>query len=142
MDRSIHSLLILIPCPALLINSQATSQQVARTFRAAQVERKESKNRRQKARLGERAFKEIDYIMDFLGIEILDPDEEIVMRTESECAAASSSSSVTAVRHSLSNVSLAPVKEGIPALPLLPLDTVSPCNQSTPPVLESSRATG
>ena len=78
--------------------------------------------------------------MAFLGIETLDPEEK-VMRMESECAAASSSSSsMTAVRHSLSNVSLlAPVREGLPALPLLPSDSfVSPCNQPTLPVLEIS----
>ncbi|GAX82742.1 hypothetical protein CEUSTIGMA_g10168.t1 [Chlamydomonas eustigma] len=54
---------------------QSSIQSVSRTVKAVTLERKESKDKRQKARLEARAFKEVDTVMEALGVVPMDPAE-------------------------------------------------------------------
>jgi|LauGreSBDMM110SN_4_FD.fasta_scaffold46933_2 hypothetical protein len=72
-------------------------QQANRAAKAVSVERKESKDKRQKSRLKDRAFKEIDTVMEALGVLSIEPQpSESLLK-----------SPLVAGSHSLSNTSLA-----------------------------------
>ena len=99
------------------------------------MERKDSKDKRQKARLKERAFKEIDSVMEALGVQqSLNPVAELM----TTAAAALSPSPLAAAKHSLSNASLAS-SEGGQTPTLLPNGTSSSSCHPTPALGASSR---